>query len=51
LSDLGSNKQQIFAGTLGDLSKIESGKIHSFILTAKFTGMEEEAFNRRRYLA
>ena len=51
LSDLGSNKQQIFAGTLGNLSKIESGKIHSFILTAKFTGMEEEAFNRRRYLA
>ena len=51
LSDLGSNKQQVFAGTLGNLSKIESGKIHSFILTAKFTGMEEEAFNRRRYLA
>ena len=51
LSDLGGTDQQIFAGTLGELSKIETGEIHSFILPAKFTGMEEEAFNRRRLLA
>jgi diphthine synthase len=51
LSDLGSSTEQVIAGTLSELSDIESGSIHTLIITAKFSGMEEEAFNRRRRLA
>ncbi len=51
MSDLGGAAQQVCSGTLGELSAIDTGKIHTFILTAEFSGMEEEAFNRRRRLA
>ena len=48
LSDLGTEKEQVVSGTLGELSEIGRGYVHAFILPAEFSGMEESAFERRR---
>jgi len=48
LSDLGTEKERVVSGTLGELSEIGMGYVHAFILPAEFSGMEESAFERRR---
>lgn len=48
LSDLGTKKERVVSGTLGELSEIGMGYVHAFILPAEFSGMEESAFERRR---
>ena len=48
LSDLGTEKERVVSGTLGELSEIGIGYVHAFILPAEFSGMEESAFERRR---
>jgi diphthamide biosynthesis methyltransferase len=50
LSDLGTEKERVVSGTLEDLSEIGMGYVHAFVLPAKFSGMEEAAFERRRLL-
>ncbi len=49
LSDLGTEEERIASGSLRDLSKVEGGHIHALIITADFSGMEAEAFERRRW--
>ena len=48
LSDLGTTEQRVVSGNLEDLAAIESGRMHCLILPAKFSGMEAEAYERRR---
>jgi diphthine synthase len=48
LSDLGTVEQKIVAGTLAQLSSQDNGNIHCMIIPTTFSGMEKEAFNRRR---
>jgi len=48
LSDLGTEEERVVSGTLDELSHIDSGYVHAFILPAGFSGMEEAAFERRR---
>ena len=48
LSDLGTEEERVVSGTLDELSHIDSGYVHAFILPAGFSGMEEGAFERRR---
>ena len=50
LSDLGTEEERVLSGPLGDLSGQEGGMVHAFILPAEFSGMEEDAFERRRTL-
>jgi diphthamide biosynthesis methyltransferase len=48
LSDLGTREQRVVSGNLEELSTVTGGRIHCLILPAKFTGMEREAYERRR---
>ena len=48
LSDLGTEEERVLSGPLGDLSVQEGGMVHAFILPAEFSGMEEDAFERRK---
>ena len=48
LSDLGTHEQRVVAGDLQDIAAIEGGRIHCLIIPAEFTGMEREAYERRR---
>jgi len=48
LSDLGTHEQRVVSGDLEDIATIEGGRIHCLILPAEFTGMEREAYERRR---
>ena len=48
LSDLGTEEERVLSGPLGDLSGQKGGMVHAFILPAEFSGMEEDAFERRR---
>ena len=48
LSDLGTEEERVLSGLLGDLSGQKGGMVHAFILPAEFSGMEEDAFERRR---
>ena len=48
LSDLGTEEERVISGSMYVLSQIEGGHIHALIITAKFSGMEAEAFERRR---
>ena len=48
LSDLGTYEQRVVAGDLQDIAAIEGGRIHCLIIPAEFTGMEREAYERRR---
>ena len=47
LSDIGTERQRVIAGHLSDLSEVEGGWIHTFILPAEMSGNELEAFERR----
>jgi len=47
LSDIGTERQRVIAGHLSDLSEVEGGWIHTFILPAEMSGNEREAFERR----
>ena len=47
LSDLGTEEERVVSGTLDELSEIDTGYVHAFILPAGFSGMEEAAFERR----
>jgi len=48
LSDLGTEEERVLSGHLGDLSGQKGGMVHAFILPAEFSGMEKDAFERRR---
>jgi len=48
LSDLGTSDQRVVSGDLEDIAKLTSGRIHCLILPAEFTGLEREAYERRR---
>jgi len=48
LSDLGTEEERVISGSMYVLSQIEGGHIHALIIAAKFSGMEAEAFERRR---
>ena len=48
LSDLGTEEERVLSGPLGDLSGEKGGMVHAFILPAEFSGMEEDAFERRK---
>ena len=51
LSDLGTSDQRVVSGDLEDIAKLTDGRIHCLILPAEFTGLEREAYERRRYQA
>ena len=48
LSDLGTEEERVVSGRMRDISQIEGGHIHALIIAAEFSGMEAEAFERRR---
>ena len=48
LSDLGTEEERVASGSMRSLSEVEGGHIHALIVAAEFSGMEEEAFERRR---
>ena len=48
LSDLGTEEERVGSGRMRDISQIEGGHIHALIVAAEFSGMEAEAFERRR---
>ena len=48
LSDLGTEEERVLSGPLGDLSGQKGGMVHAFILPAEFSGMEEDACERRK---
>jgi len=48
LSDLGTEEERVVSGRMRDISQIEGGHIHALIVAAEFSGMEAEAFERRR---
>ncbi len=48
LSDLGTSDQRVVSGNLEDIAKLTGGRIHCLILPAEFTGLEREAYERRR---
>jgi len=45
---LGTHEQRVVSGDLQDIATIEGGRIHCLIIPAEFTGMEREAYERRR---
>ena len=51
LSDLGTSDQRVVSGDLEDVAKLTGGRIHCLILPAEFTGLEREAYERRRHQA
>ena len=51
LSDLGTSDQRVVSGDLEHIAKLTGGRIHCLILPAEFTGLEREAYERRRYQA
>ena len=48
LSDLGTEEESVVSGSMKSISKIERGHVHALIIAAEFSGMEAEAFERRR---
>ena len=48
LSDLGTEEESVVSGSMKSISKIERGHVHALIIAAAFSGMEAEAFERRR---
>ena len=48
LSDLGTEEERVISGSMQELSQIEGGHLHALIVAADFSGMEAEAFGRRR---
>ena len=50
LSDLGTEEERVISGSLGDLSQMTGGHIHALIIAAEFSGLEAEAFERRRLI-
>ena len=48
LSDLGTEEERVVSGKMREISHIEGGHIHALIIAAEFSGMEAEAFERRR---
>ena len=50
LSDLGTEEERVISGSLGDLSQMKGGHIHALIIAADFSGLEAEAFERRRLI-
>jgi len=51
LSDLGTEEERVISGSMEELSQIEGGHLHALIVAADFSGMEAEAFGRRRLTA
>ena len=50
LSDLGTEEERVISGSLGELSQMKGGHIHALIIAAEFSGLEAEAFERRRLI-
>ena len=50
-SDLGTSDQRVVSGDLEYIGKLTDGRIHCLILPAEFTGLEREAYERRRHQA
>ena len=50
LSDLGTEEERVVSGSMKYLSQIQGGHIHALIIAAEFSGMEAEAFERRRLI-
>ena len=48
LSDLGTPDQRVVSGNLEDIAEVEGGRIHCLILPAEFSGLEREAYERRK---
>ena len=48
LSDVGTSRQRVSSGTLGDLSVIEGGYVHTLIIPSNMSDNEKAAFHRRK---
>ena len=48
LSDVGTTRQRVSSGTLGELSVIEGGYVHTLIITSEMSENEKDAFLRRK---
>tara|TARA_B100000959_G_scaffold75772_1_gene80436 strand:- start:3994 stop:4812 length:819 start_codon:yes stop_codon:yes gene_type:complete len=48
LSDVGTSRQRVSSGTLGDLSVIEGGYVHTLIIPSNMSDNEKDAFHRRK---
>ena len=48
LSDIGTKDQRVYSGSLGEISKIQGGWIHTLIIPSNMSDNEREAFSRRR---
>ena len=48
LSDVGTSKQVVSSGTLGELSIIEGGYVHTLIIPSNMSDNEMDAFRRRK---
>ncbi|MBR79915.1 MAG: diphthine synthase [Euryarchaeota archaeon] len=48
LSDVGTNRQNVVSGRLGDIGAVEGGWVHTLILPSEMSGNEKDAFQRRR---
>ena len=48
LSDVGTNRQRVSSGTLGELAGIEGGFVHTLIIPSNMSDNEKDAFLRRK---
>lgn len=48
LSDVGTKTQRVTSGTLGELSEIGGGYVHTLIIPSNMSENEREAFHRRK---
>ncbi len=48
LSDIGTDIGRVVSGSLGDISSVEGGWVHSLILPSEMSENEKDAFQRRR---
>lgn len=48
LSDIGTSSQRVSSGSLDELSAIEGGYVHTFVIPSNMSDNEKEAFCRRK---
>jgi len=48
LSDIGTDSQRVLSGSLGELSSVEGGLVHTLIIPAEMGENERDAYERRR---
>jgi len=47
LSDVGTSRQRVTSGSLGEISQIEGGFVHTLIIPSNMSDNERDAFHRR----